>query len=342
MMQRLIAALAAFLFAASAMAQTVPFGSGTPNSPIVITPQNGLLPTNGVQTCGTQATKVGTFNAQGQALPLNCPGAGSYDVRIVPNASAPLVGTFSSADLSQPLAPSGRRLYKNGVGPLEVSTESLTAANTTPLTYRTNGGDNLTLTLTSYTSGSADVYISASYAASMVLINGSIDTREEAALRQGKAFTASTGAQTVTAGQYLSLELANPSTSGVRLVIPSNNRIFGCNNPSNAALPVFQSRPNVATNAPATAVNITRRGGTTGTSAATVTSANSANLPDTNPATTNPVGLPFFGSYAIPQDRTLEPGSTITLTVLAVGTGLAGAANPTCSIIASWFEESLQ
>ena len=275
-------------------------------SPGVVLEQGGKPITPGVQVCGPY---TGVLSNLGDtfAMPAACNGYGTYFIHITTAAGdQPFVGTIQATDS---VIGSGRRLIKSGVGDLQVSSETLTGTQGV-LDYRTTGGPGAQqVTATAYTSGRATVTLYAINEATAPFINGAVDTPEGAALRQGKAFTASTGSQVVTAGQYLSILLNNPLGSGVRLVIPMMNRIVGCNNPSNAALPLFASLPNVATNAPTTAAIITRRGGTSGSSFASVSTANSANKPDTSPSTANPVGLPFFGTYAVPQDRTLEPAT---------------------------------
>lgn len=316
----------ATLLAGPAAAQTSSLGTG-------------IVGTNAVQTCGPV---TGTLAAVGDAvtMPAGCNGFGTLIITVTTaSGDSAFVGTFASRDA---VTGGPRRLHKTGVGALQVSTETLSGTQGA-LEYRTCGGAGpQTITATAATSGRATVTIYGMLATTACFVNGSVQNAEEAALRAGKAFSASTGNQVVTTGNYLSLLVSNPANSGVRLVIPASNRIVGCDNVSSAMLPKYSSLVNATTNLPTTAATVTRRGGTTGTSAATALIANAASKPDTSPTTANPIGLPFFGAYAVPQDRTLEPGNSTLIYILGVTVpaGL-GSANSTCSIIISWFEESL-
>lgn len=331
----------------------LPANAGTTANPLVIAPQGGLLATNGVQGCGTNTTPVATLTSASSVASLTCAGAGSYEVRIIPTSGNSLVGTLTSNDLDNANAPSSRTLYKNGVGALEVASDTLTGG-TVALTYRACGGNNLTVGLSSYTSGSAAVYITASYAATLVCLNGSVDTREDRAVRNGKAYSAFAQG-TVTAGQYMSLFINNPTPAagaiGTRIIF--SERDIACSNPTGAsppqgwALTGTTANP-TSVNTPTTAATVAKRGGNnagTPTAQAFMT-ISGANFPDNTtsvPLASRPTFFaPTGGQRGGPENvkKLLDPGQSMVITVLATGTGLANA-NPTCIVNMIWEEEAV-
>lgn len=330
-------------------------GSVTAQPSIVtVAPQGGLLATNGVQGCGSNAAPVATLTSASSTALLSCAGAGSYEIRIVPTSGSSLVGTLTSNDLDNAAAPSSRTLYKNGVGALEVASDILTGG-TASLTYRTCGGNNLTIGLSSYTSGSAAVYITASYAVTLSCLNGSIDTREDRAVRNGKAFSAFAQG-TVTAGQYMSLYLNNPvppaGSVGTRVIF--SERDVACSNPTGATPPQAWSLTGTtanptSVNTPSTTAVVAKRGGNNAATPAAqvfMTTSGTA-FPDNTtsvPLASRPTYFaPTGGQRGGPETvkKLLDPGQSMTITLLATGTGIAGAANPTCIVNMIWEEEAV-
>ena len=329
------AAIAAFPLQAS-HAQLA--GVAPPSTPQQVTPAPGsIFPGNVIQSCGPVSATLG---ALGASLALPCAGAGSFIILIQPTGGAPLVGTFASTDS---VTGGNRLLFKTGVGPMGVSAQPVNGT-AGQLEYRTVGGNGQTITLTSYTSGSALVTIYGSYNPQDIFIGGPVHTAEEDALRNGKAFSSSSGVQMVTAGQYMSMMLANPSNSGVRAII--TKRTIACDNPTGQVAPKWYGLANPTLNLPATVTAISPRktGGSTSLLNSTYT-ASSATFPDTT--TSTPLAsrvsalIPTGGGPGGPGDvmRTLEPGQSTVLTILATANGLG--TNPSCAIDTFWYEESV-
>lgn len=331
MRRRLLLTLACLAWCGSALAQSSVNGVTQSASP-----PGTIQSTNAIQTCGPVTA---TLANAGDFISLPCPGAASFTITVVPSASG-MTGTLVSTDST---TGGGRLLFKTGVGELDVNTVSFTGA-TTQTEYRSVGtGYGQRVTLSAVSSGMATVTILASLGPSTVFPNAPVHTTDEAAQRAGRAFTSSTGFQPVAVNSYLVQALTNPPNSGVRFVIPSDFRVIGCNNPSSALLPNFGSARNPTSGVPTTALNITKRGSASGAaSVATSTGGVQTAVPATTPANPNPVGLPVFGGYPVPQGTTLEPGNTYTIWVqgVAIPSGLS-TSTPSCAAIISWSEEAL-
>ena len=156
---------------------------------------------------------TGTLAKAGDSVVCSAPGACDYLIQI---SGASLVGTFATSD---PTTGGSRRLYKTGVGPLEISSETLDGTQPASLEYRCKGGgDGLRVLLTNFVSGSATVKIWASYVPNMIFQNGPAHTTKEAAVRGGRGFKHSFAAA-VAAGNVLNYILSNPAGSGRNLFL---------------------------------------------------------------------------------------------------------------------------
>ncbi len=289
------------------------------------------------QTCGPVS---GTLASLGASLSLNCLGASNYLITMAtPAGNTALVGTFSSSDT---VTGGARRLWKTGVGALAVSSDSL-AGNQGSLEYRTvGGGYGQTVKLTAYTSGATLVTIVAVQQPTTVFVNGSVQNSDEDAVRAGRGFTASTGTQSVVAGQYLNLYIANPPGNTSRVIYTLRN--VSCDNPSGQIAPKWYGLPNPTTGLPTTAVAVLNRKTGGAASAVTAFVSNGTTLPDTT--TTTPMAsrtggmIPTGGMAGGPGSvvRTLEPGQSTVLTILGTASGVA--ANPYCTIDYFWYEEA--
>ena len=297
-------------------------------------------PISVAQTC---APVTGVLAAANATISLPCAGAANYDITITPTSGQPaLVGTLTSVD---PVNNNGPRLlFKAGVGALGTNTLALNGLQG-GLEYRTDGASGVgaqAITLTSYTSGSATVTISASYNSTMVFVNGPILMAEEIALRAGRAFTASSGSQSLASGNYQSVVFTNPASNTMRAII--TNRRISCDLATGSVAPKWYSLPNPTANLPATTAPTSNRrtGGSTSAMGFTYNS-NGGTFPDT--ATSTPLAsrtggfVPTGGMAGGPGDvmRTVEPGQSTALTILGTGAGLA--TNPLCSIDVTWYEE---
>lgn len=302
---------------------------------VMTVPTPGTLQsTNTVQTCGPA---TGVLSAAGQSVELPCPGAANYLITLsTPSGQTPLIGTLSSSDTT---TGGSRRLVKTGIGPLEVSTENLNGAQGAGVTleYRTvGGGYGQKISLPNYTSGQATVTIIAMYQPTTVFINGAVHDEQEVALRNGRSFTASTGIQAVSTGNFLSMQFSMPAGANRRAFI--HLRALGC---SMAAEFAGVSNPTV--NVPTTPATISNRKTGGATSVATATYSMSNARPDTSPTTALPAGglISAYGTTYLGKEyaRTVEPGTSFTNWIGGAGGGLGAASR--CHITYLWVEEPI-
>ena len=304
----------------------------TSSGPITTTPAPGAIQsTNAIQTCGPA---TGTITNVGDSVSLPCLGATSYIVVFTVNGTnAALSGTVVSTDT---MTGAGRLFFKSGVNELDTNTVTMTGSTTGIIEYRTNGaGFGQKITLTAAVSGSATVTILGTYGPTTVLPNAPFHTSDEAAVRGGRAYSASTSYQSLTANQNLSLYISNPSTNNLRLIIP--NRILSCD--SATALSYF-GLGNDTVNIPTTAVTPANRKTGGAVSATTVAYGVATTRPDTNPTTASPSGgiVPALGAEPSLPLRTLEPGTTYSMWISAPA-GLGTTAH--CVITFAWYEEPI-
>ena len=306
---------------------------------ICLSQSTGTPSSASASTCGPVTA---TLTGAGQSVSLssaNCLGASNYLIQVVtPNAQSALIGTLTSSDAT---TGGTRRFVKTGVGSLETATDTLNGQQGS-LEYRTvGGGYGQTITLSAYTSGQATVTILGLYNPTTVFINGSVDTRIDVAARQGRIYTATTGIQSVAAGNYLSLQFSIPSTANYRAFITS--RVLDCNVTGTTVLNYFgTSSPTV--NLATTAATITNRGITGGViSSAAVTYAMATTHPDQSPSTTNPAGgfIQAGAETILGNDfmRVVSPGQTFVNWIGGTGGGLSAASS--CYITYLWYEENL-
>lgn len=304
-------------------------------SQVMTVPTPGTLQsTNTVQTCGPQ---TGTLAAAGDSVTLACPGASNYLITFTtPSGQTPLVGVMSSTDST---TGGSRRLVKTGIGPLEVATEMLNGAQGAGVTleYRTvGGGYGQKISLNSYVSGQALVGIMAMYQPTTIFVNGAVHDEQDVALRNGRSFTASTGVQTVSAGNFLSMQFSMPSGANRRAFI--SLRTFGCTMAAE-----FAGVSNPTTGLVTTPATISNRKTGGATSVATAAYGMSAAHPDTSPAATLPAGglISAYGTTYLGRDyqRTVEPGTSFTNWIGGAGGGLGTASR--CHITYLWSEEPI-
>ena len=286
-----------------------------------------ITSTNAIQTCGPF---TGTLANAGDSVSAPCPGATSYIVAMTTGPSG-MTGTVTSTD---PTTGGGRLLFKTGVGELDTNTVTFTSTAQTSTEYRTIGaGYGEKITLTAVTAGTSTVSILGTYGPTTVFPNSPVHTADEGALRAGRAFSASTGYQSLAAGQNLSLYISNPATNSLRLIL--SNRILSCD--STISLSYF-GIGNATVNLPTTAATVSNRKTGGSTSATSVLYGVAATRPDTSPTTASPIGgiLPALGSEPTLPLRTLEPGSSYSAWITAPA-GLGTTAH--CTITFAWYEE---
>ena len=307
-----------------------------------VTPAAGtIFSTNGIQTCGPT---TGTIAAAGQGVTLSCPGAASYTVIVTPTSGSPLIGTLAATD---PLSGAGRLIFKAGVGELDVSSVGM-FGSPGQVEYRLVGSADaggLNIAASGYTSGSATVSITATFNPEAVFLNSPVHTSDEAALRNGRAYSTSSGLMAVANGTYESLVLSNPAGNSVRAIITA--RETSCDVPTGNVAPHWYSLSNPTTNLPTSPATVTNRktGGVTSTLSA-VYNTGSTTFPDT--ATSTPLAsrvagpVPTGGIVGGPGTvmRTLEPGNSTAITIAGEATGFGGA-TPNCAVTLAWYEEVL-
>lgn len=278
---------------------------------------------------------TGTLAALNDAVTLTCPGAPNYIITLsTPAGQSPLVGTIQSLD---PGTGAGRRLIKSGVGPLQLASEPLNGLQGSPEYKTVNGGSAQQVKLTAYTSGQATVTITPQATANTVNIGSEVQSPEDVALRQGRSYTATTGIQSVTAGNFLSLQVTNPSTNNSRAFITT--RAFGCN--VTGTPPEFAGVSNPTANLATTAATITNRRTGGAASGIQIAYGMGTTHPDTSPAATLPPGgfVANGGSATLlgsEYTRTVEPGTSFVNWIGGSGGGLAAAAR--CHITFLWYE----
>ena len=279
---------------------------------------------------------TGTLTSVGDSVQSTCMGAPAYEVVLTPNGATPLTGTIQASD---PVSGVNRALFKAGVGELDVSNVPMFGTSAT-VSYRMVSLNGAKVTLTAATSGSENVTIYASYAAVGTFLNNPIHTAEEGALRNGRAYTASTSVQAVGAGNNLSVVLTNPAGNNLRLILTA--RVLACDVATGNTAPQYYGISNPTVNLPSNTATITNRRTGGVASASTVTYGVSTARPDTSPTTAQPVGgiVPTGGiTFEIPGMRTVEPGTSFANWIGGKSTGLGAAMN--CSLNLQWYEETI-
>lgn len=199
----------------------VPGGAGLirESTPVlVINPDGSSAPASSFLYSGS-----GTITANGQSVELVCPNTASALIDVSGDFNGELEVVGRAVEGATAL---GRRLvFKSGVGSLgrNIIENDGTSVNNE---YRiTTGGYSVVIRAISWTSGTANISISAGSAPAAIFNNGPVHTAYEEAVRAGRAFTASTGPQAVTSGNVIVVTFANPSNSGVNVFL--KNRLFG-------------------------------------------------------------------------------------------------------------------
>jgi len=280
---------------------------------------------------------TGTIASATDTVSLTCMGAPGYEILVTPNATNPLIGTIQAYD---PVSGSPRTLFKATVGTLDTSTAAMTGTTGSAI-YRLVSFNGGAIRLPAYTSGSATVTIWASYATSGIFPNNAFHTAEEAALRNGRAFTASTSVQAVPAGSNLSLNLVNPAANSLRMIV--TDRIMSCDLATGNTAPQYYGIGNPTANLPTTSATVANRRTGGATSLVTASYGVATTRPDTSPTTANPSGgiLPTGGmTFHVPGMRTIEPGTSYAHWIGGKSTGFGTAMN--CSITIQWIEETTQ
>ena len=178
--------------------------------------------TVGYQTAPFTRQLSGVIAGDGESIVFYSPNSASATITVE--------GTFDGVlNVTGAITDGGvegeRILFRSGIGSLGQS-KITGAAGTVPREYRiVCGGDYVIIRGSSWASGSASVHIHTQEAPNMVFANGPIHGPSLEAVRAERGFIASTGPQSVTAGNVLVTTVQNPADSGVNLFL--TDRIFG-------------------------------------------------------------------------------------------------------------------
>jgi len=168
---------------------------------------------------------TGTLSAVGQKVTLNSEGTASAVVSIKGTFVGEITAYGAAADGVS--SQGGRIAFLSGVGSLGSNVVVNNGSDWDREFRFVTGGHSITLEATGWTSGTAEIELSVSPAASLVFVNGPVHNADEEAVRDGRGFVSNTGVVPVTNGNVLILTLQNPADSGVNLFI--TDRTFANN-----------------------------------------------------------------------------------------------------------------
>lgn len=328
------AGLGFFLLTASAFAQFAPTPGASSATPTYIAPVGGLLPTNGIQTCGPTTFVLSALSA---IASLPCPGAAGYIVKVEPvTGQSAFIGSLQASGDGNSWR--SRRFFRTGVGELDTSTEVLDGTQGS-LEYRLSAGDSAAVVVSKYTSGQVQVTISGSLNTGMVFLNGPIHTSEEAAVRAGRGFGLATQLTAVTANQFYNFALINPAGTGRNIFVQT---IQVCQT-SGTVLQLSQRLSvGAQTSAitPSAVVPFNRRPDSMMASVLTAAAGASTTAITAGTLSLQIPLKPSGECTVIPAVDMLTPGQSIGMTVAGVGGGLAGAAS-SISVFVDDYEEGV-
>lgn len=243
---------------------------------------------------------------------------------------------FSGTVDGDGVGPGGRRLWKAGVGSLGIS--AIDIAGPISSEYRVVlGGRYFAIDVPTYASGSVNVIVLAEQNSPVAFVHGPVHTALDEAVRGGKAYSAGTGVQGVSGGNFLNTKLVNPPGSGRNCFLFA--RRFE-NNVSGGSVPLEYfgvANPVTALGNALTPLNL-RTGGPESVMLASWNMA-TARL-DSSPSTVNPVGgiLATNGMpVVVDVPRLIGPGQSFGHYVGGAGGGLAATAR--LGITWLWYEE---
>lgn len=275
-----------------------------------------------------------TISGDGDEIVLYAPNSASYLITV----EGSFEGSISSKGAAVYPGPEGSRLlFQSGVGGIGV-VEIRGYGDAVSREYRAvAGGDYIILRASSWVSGSANVRIHAQTSQNIVFVNGPVHNTFEDVQRAGRAYSAGTSVQSVTADSFLQYRFENPIDSNklyfVEKRIFSNNRSAGQGNLELSFFPTY-SAP--LPGASAVTPNNLRPGGASSSALFEwVVSSTSLGIA--------PLGqiLPTGGAlFTLTISRILEPGQSFAYEVGGAGGGLNNAARVASTII--WFEEDRQ
>jgi hypothetical protein len=161
----------------------------------------------------------GTISALDGAVELDAPGSASAIIAIMGTFVGVLTFTGSGATVAEDGTQGNRIVLKSGVGSTGTNTVKHTGTSVDNEYRIATGGKSIRVKMTAYTSGTATVRITASAEPSTIFVNGPVHTSFEEAVRDGRAFSAGTGFQSIATTNYLKYRFSNPSDSGVNAFV---------------------------------------------------------------------------------------------------------------------------
>lgn len=261
---------------------------------------------------------------------------GLASAMILVEGTAALSLKFSGTTDADGVGPAGRRLWKAGVGSLGVS--AIDVAGPISSEYRVVlGGRYFSIDVTAYTSGSVNVIVLADQNSPVTFTHGPVHDALDEAIRAGKAFSAGTGIQSVSTGNFLNTKLVNPAGSGRNMFLFA--RRFENNIPGGTTPAEYfgVANPVTALANALTPLNL-RTGGAPSVAQASWNMA--ATRLDSSPTTANPVGgiLATNGMpVVVDVPRLIGPGQAFGHYIGGSGGGLAATAR--FGLTWLWYEE---
>lgn len=168
----------------------------------------------------------GTLSADGETVELYAPNAASATITITGTFSGRITATGANRDDN--ITEGGRLLFQSGVGHTGRNYIEGDFTDYNKEFRIVAGAEKIIVRASNWVSGTATISIDANQAASTIFVNGPVHDAEQAAVRDFRAFTASTGAQSVIQNNSIAAVLKKTIDSGVNVHLVrrlfSNNR----------------------------------------------------------------------------------------------------------------------
>ncbi|WP_156340138.1 hypothetical protein [Nonlabens sp. YIK11] len=274
----------------------------------------------------------GSISALNGTVTLNAPGSASAVIGVSGTFIGKLKVVGSGDTIESNGVQGGRLLFRSGVGSTG-SNETIRDNNSPDTEFRiVTGGRSITVEMIEYTSGTAEVKITASATSSTVFINGPVHSSMEEAVRNGRAFSVGTGSQSVGSGNIIKSTFFNPPTSGVNAFVTL--RQFTNNSTSTPQQVNFYVSPTELASGDVTPNNLKTGGVTSAIRFRTLTNATSLGTPTLSQV------LPINGiEKSIEVLRMVQPGEIFGYQLSGVGNGsLLNTLQMSMTFI--WYEEA--
>jgi predicted secreted protein len=278
---------------------------------------------------------TGTINSLNGTVELDAPGSSSAIISVSGTFVGSLTFTGSGATVAENGIQGGRLAFKSGVGSLGTNVIDIKGTSVNNEYRIVTGGKSIRVKMTSYTSGTATVKITASAEASTVFINGPVHDAFEEAVRAGRAFSAGTGFQAITGSNYLKYRFANPANSGVNAFVTIRRTVTATTteflnsqlviNPSAITTPTVVTPSNLKTGGVSSLIEFTTKLEATALTGGIIT----GGLP-----------IPLNGiPLNIEVIRLVQPGEVFGYQIQGAGGPLSQSVS--CGVAVIWYEENI-